>query len=262
MRGIAEACQRLFLGTIQRKLVFAFLFVIVLPIVLSGILSIGLIQSSVKSKANIGNEMALSQAAAQVERVFRDMLIASNTLMLDDEISGILTDSSKDDPTERYYTSSVMNSKFFNIQTSTLDYYPNHFIAVIDRSGSMYATFPPESGASDALLGLLKEERVPSNANYLQMSGSSHLIDYAPLGQPIRYIVLTRAYMELGNGKKLGDIVIGMPESELAGILKELGAEQGIGGYVINEDGYIVSSSNEEQIGSLITYADELKRAK
>ncbi len=262
MRGIAEACQRLFLGTIQRKLVFAFLFVIVLPIVLSGILSIGLIQSSVKSKANIGNEMALSQAAAQVERVFRDMLIASNTLMLDDEISGILTDSSRDDPTERYYTSSVMNSKFFNIQTSTLDYYPNHFIAVIDRSGSMYATFPPESGASNALLGLLKEERVPSNANYLQMSGSSHLIDYAPLGQPIRYIVLTRAHMELGNGKKLGDIVIGMPESELAGILRELGAEQGIGGYVINEDGYIVSSSNEEQIGSLLPYADELKRAK
>ncbi|MFC5402247.1 sensor histidine kinase [Cohnella soli] len=258
MKGIAEACQRLFLGSIQRKLVFAFLFLIVLPIVLSGIISFSLIQASVKSKANIGNEMALSQAGAQVERVFRDMIIASNTLMLDDEISEIVAGGAREDPSERYYASSIMNSKFFNIQTSTLDYYANNFIAVIDQSGDMYTTIPSESGASDTLAQLLKQEGAKADSNYVKMGGSAYVIDFSPLGKKIRYIVLIRAYMELGNGKKQGDIVIGMPEKEISGILRGLGSEQGIGGYVINGEGKIISSSNEDEVGQTFPYWAEM----
>lgn len=260
MKVTAGFFHDLFLGTIRRKLILTFLLLIILPIACSSIISFSLLQTTVRSKTNMGNEMALSQAASQVERVFRDMLVASNTLMLDDEIPEILKLGIPADQSKLYNNQSTMNSKFFNIQTSSLDYYANNFIALTNRSGYVYSTIPMEPDAAEGIFGnLLREEEAKPGTNYVKMGERSHLIDFSPLGQKVRYIVLMRAYMEVANGSKQGDIIIGMPEKEISGILRGLGADEGIKGYVINGSGEIISSSEEAEVGTSFPYFAEIQ---
>lgn len=258
MNKLSRAISKIFFSTIRKKLIFSFLFVIILPIACSSIISSVMLQNAVKEKVNLGNEMALTQICLSIERVYKDMIIASNTLMLDDEILDILKHKQSTDQ-NLFYNQRVMDGKFFNVQTSTLDSYTNHFIAVLPRNGGVYTTLQINSFYDNStFVRILDDESLDRKNNYVKLADKSHLVDFPALGK-IRYIVLARAYMEFTNGGKIGDVMIGIPESYMSDILKALGANNGIKGYIVSDEGEIITATNQADIGTKLKYYSEIK---
>lgn len=263
MKMVSLFLSNLLLGSIHRRLAFTFLLLIVLPIAFSSVIAVTLLQEKVKSKANIGYEMAVEQAAISIERVYRDMLAASNTLLLDEEIAKILAQGPPSEKNKLFYIQSLMNTKFFNIQVTTLDYYMNHFIALIDREGFAYSTIPAVTDlANEEYSRILKHENITEGANYVKLGKSSYSVHFPMTGHDINYILMLRSFMDVTTGTKKGDLIIGIPEQEVASIINGLSLVQGIKGYVIGRDGEVISSTERGEIGTPFRYFEELAGRK
>ncbi|MGI2297763.1 sensor histidine kinase [Paenibacillus sp. GXUN7292] len=260
MKSIKPFIQRFFLRSIRRKLVFSFLFLIILPISLSSMFSFIFLQDVVKDKLNIGNEMAISQATMNIELVFKNMVAASNSLMMDGEIRDIIKQSAPIEFDEIYHNNTLLKSKFFAVQTSVLDHYPNHFISLLSGQGISYSTISAYENEKfqGSILALLDREGVPRKTNYVKLGEYTHELDYFSHGK-VRYIILVRAYMDVIDGIKTGDVVIGVPESVISAILNGMAVREGIKAHIVNRQGEIISSTAKEQIGEGLPYARIIK---
>jgi len=260
VKTIGSIFRRFFLRSIRRKLIFSFLFLIILPISLSSLISFLFLQNAVKDKMNIGNEMAISQATMSIELVFKNLVAASNSLMMDGDIQDIMKQGTPVDRELLYRDSRLMRSKFFAVQTSALDNYQNHFITLLNAEGFSYSTIPMDENEKfqSFMRGLLEKERVVRDANYIKLGEFTHEIDFLPYGQVVRYIILTRAYMDFVDGGKTGDVIVGVQENVISAILKGLVVREGIKGYVINRRGEIISSTAKEDIGTVLPYFEEI----
>ncbi|WP_108991155.1 sensor histidine kinase [Paenibacillus agaridevorans] len=263
MKKLGTLFRMLLLRSIRRKLVLSFLFLIVLPISLSGLISFQFLQEAVKDKMNIGNEMAISQAKMNIELLFKNMVAASNSLLMDSEIQDIMKQRSHDDREVLYRNSRLMRSKYFAVQTSALDNYPNHFITLLNAEGFSFSTIPMEENDEfqSFMRSLLDKERVVRNDNYIKLGEYTHNINFLPYGQLVPFVILTRAYMDFIGGGKSGDIIVGIPESALSDILNGIVVRESIRGYVINERGEILSSTNKADIGTVLPYFAEIQKA-
>jgi len=253
----------LFFGSIHRRLAFTFLILIILPITFSSVIALTLLQEKVKSKANIGYEMAVEQAANSIDRVYKDLLVASNSLMLDEEVAKILSQGVPAEQNKRYYLQSIMSNKFFNVQVSTLDFYTNHFIAVLDSKGFVYSTIPSDNvHGNKEYERIIRLEGLGGDANYVRPAQRVYPIHFSPTGQDINYILLLRSFMDVTSGTKKGDLIVGLPEQEVGGIINGLVQVPGIKGYIVGRDGEIISSTEQTEIGTRFPLFEALTNGK
>ena len=148
--GIVRKAADFFLISIQRKLVFVFLMFIILPISIVSIISYMMMQEKVKEKVNTTNCASIQQAEINIEHIFSDMLTASNTLILDEDINNILENLKNEDSIGFYADSIEIVKKISNAQCSVLDYYKPSAIVIMDKRGHTYTTlFRQAAGESD-----------------------------------------------------------------------------------------------------------------
>ncbi|MBP1990356.1 hypothetical protein [Paenibacillus eucommiae] len=77
-----------------------------------------------------------------------------------------------------FYNLSVLNGKFFNTQSSTLDYYVNIFLTLIHQSGYMYITIPmDEDVGCSTFAKIMKEEAAPAEVNYVKTGEKFHILE-------------------------------------------------------------------------------------
>lgn len=237
------------LNTIKKKLVLTFLFLIILPITFSSVISYIIIQDIVKDKTNIGNKTAVSQACINIERIFRDMIIASNTLILDDKILDILNHPQTEDLTQLYANYSKINDRFYLVQTSTLDSYNPNIIAVLDQSSNVYSTRPNSTEEDTLFRNILSDQKINTNGNYIKWAEKTYSIQMTYSKKKNDFIIMLRAYMDVATGKKRGDTILAISEMEFSKILQRLVVVNGIKAYIVNDSGEILSSTDLNELG-------------
>ena len=250
IKGNLYKFSNVFLNTIKKKLVLTFLFLIILPITFSSVISYIIIQDIVKDKTNIGNKAAVSQACINIERIFRDMIIASNTLILDDKILDILNEPQTKDLTQLYANYSKINDRFYLVQTSTLDSYNPNIIAVLDQSSHVYSTRPDSLTEDTIFRNILNDQKINTSGNYIKWGEKTYSIKMAYSKKKTDFIIMSRAYMDVTTGKKRGDVIIALPELEFAKILQRLVVVKGIKAYIVNNSGEILSSTDSNELGT------------
>lgn len=250
IKGKLDKLLSVILNTIKKKLVLTFLFLIILPITFSSVISYIIIQDIVKDKTNIGNKTAVSQACINIERIFRDMIIASNTLILDDKILDILNNPQTEDLTQLYANYSKINERFYLVQTSTLDSYNPNIIAVLDQSSHVYSTRPNSTEEDTLFRNILSDQKINTNGNYIKWAEKTYSIQMTYSKKKNDFIIMLRAYMDVATGKKRGDTILAISEMEFAKILQRLVVVNGIKAYIINDSGVILSSTDSNELGT------------
>ena len=248
---------------IRSKLIVAFLFLIILPIIFVNIFAYVLLQGMIKEKMNIHFKNTISQASLRVERIFEDMFTTTNILMMDQDVLEIL-DASLQEKNENLRSNFLtMNSKFIDIQLSALDAYVDSVIAIKDKDNYLYTTIArsPQDRCKN-IEALFNEEEILPDNNYNRWGQKVYGIPSLLALKKINYVVLIKSYNDFVWGEKQGDIVLGIAENEFSQILQENEIFPGTRVYITNEYGVILSSVNKTQIGNKLKIYAHLENFK
>jgi len=218
-----------FRSTLLGKLVVAFFLFILLPMTVSNLLAISVLENKVREKVNDASLLTLSQAKINSNRVFDDMYLVANTLLLDEEVTVALK-RVRLDAAAATSIQRVMDSKFFKLQTSILDVYPNNFISIVTLNEQFFSTLPYD---------LSRQVHESFDGGTVTMK---HTYEKITLGGHA-FIVLETPYYDLITGIRLGNVLVGVPEKALSDVLEGLSIAQGYGGFLIDREGNLVTAS-------------------
>ncbi|WP_105616583.1 cache domain-containing sensor histidine kinase [Vallitalea okinawensis] len=228
--------------TIRRKLSAAFLILIILPMVFSNILTMVVFQKIYEDKVNTHQMNNLSQIAMGVERIFKDLTITADILILDHEISEILNKEGT------YQQKNIMlNSKYIEMRLSVLEAYSDTILAIEDQKGQVYSSnrssLYDQNDDLHSFFNKASEKRFITHDLYSDM-------DYAEE----KYLLLKKDYSDFVWGNKQGQICIGVAVDEFIHLWSYLENNNGSDFYIVDSQGRIVISSHFDELDQEFPY--------
>ena len=253
MFRLSKFAGRFRFKTFRSKLIFSFLVLIIIPITLSTSITYAIFENMVRDKLSLGCQMAMSQAKVNVERVFNDVLTTSESIIRNRDIQRVF----KEVKTEYYQQGQfgvvsvsdaiIINDAILTAQTTTLNFYANNVITLIDTTGRAY-TSAKVANPNEEYEKVIQKLKIRPDRNYsiwIRTSGDI-VLPGATGGQDS--ILMARAYINLDSFEKLGDLIICIPLTKLSEILGKMVVFEGVQAYIIDSKGIVISSTEVDSV--------------
>ena len=248
-------------GSVRRKLISVFLVVVIIPITLTSIFSYLFLKSVVEEKVDSASNMVIRQTAMSIDRIMRDMITATNILIQDDEIVDVLS-LDEADLQEAYLLRDLkIIGKIDKLQQSMMDVYLTNLVALRDVNSHIYTNVLGSDDEKVRVIGSLinKINQYEDDANIrsknIKWGKEAFRINISGThdeGFDESYIAMVRQFIGVDFRRSKGDILIGVPEYEFSKILLGLITNQGVSGYLVDNSGYVLSSTDHESIGKYL----------
>lgn len=201
---------------IKYKIILYSAFLLIAPVCIVS----SLIYRSVYSEF-YANEMqayntAVRQTGNSVERIFDDVLSASNMMMTDDTIRDKMINLQS---AAAFSDHTDVEHRFFSIQTSVLNHYMHCILIVTDRWNNCY------SNESDEVVNLRVADRILAQPSAAASNSGIRWHDEEYVFPPVTskfYLVFSRRYYDYTNANPLGNIIICINEDVLEKMIEDL----------------------------------------
>ncbi len=265
VKNIYSVTKSFLSGTIKRRLIAAFLLIIILPITLSSLVSYSIYNSIVKEKILSSTKSNIRQTIYNLERIFEDMRIASDTLMLNDDVYDILDSALPEDNVQLYSYNMKMKNEFDKVQATALSKYSGYsMIASINNDGYCYTNMPKTKLEGHTIFNDIVDDigsdYIEWYDNTVQISSLEMQKTSAELQKNPNYIILIRKYIDLNKSAvSKGELVVTVPEIELQKVLKNAVSMDGMKAYIVNRQGVVISSFDRSNFNKQYEHNNELK---
>lgn len=159
-------------SSITAKIILAAGLLLILPVCAVSGFAWHLLYSEMYKNEMSVYDTAVRQTANSIDRIFDDVLSASNMMITDDIIRAKMIDVTS---TATFSDHTDVEHQFFTIQTSTLDHYTNCILIVTDRHHNCYSNESDEAVNTATTEKLLAHQPSPSTASAGMGTGISPL---------------------------------------------------------------------------------------
>ncbi len=225
------------MNSIKGKLTASFLFILIIPLLIITFISVYVLQGIVAEKVNDKNRYILKQAAANTDRVFRDMRTSAVQMISDSEVQQIMGQSSSAGLSaglDSYSYGKTIRDKIYSLQSTLLKNYPGVVVALADRAGFIYSNFSDDGYETEVFPLIREREKVGQNENGFRWSKIDRNLGGLPQFVGKAYLVYFVTYIN-AQGIRIGDMLVAIPETHVTDILQNMGTDDEGYSFVFNE---------------------------
>lgn len=200
-------------SSITTKIFLAAVLLLIVPVCAVSGFAWRLLYSEMYENEMSAYDTAVRQTANSIDRIFDDVLSASNMMITDDIIRAKMIDVTS---TATFSDHTDVEHQFFTIQTSTLDHYANCILIVMDRHRNCYSNESDEAVNAAVAEKLLAQQSSPATASGIRWHDGESTF---PALTSTPYLVFSRNYRDYLNANPLGNIIICVSEDEFREIM-------------------------------------------
>ena len=257
-KHIKKLLPHLFSGTIRRELLLAFFLIIVIPITTSSIVSFFIVEDVINQKSVANSALVFYSVSSGMDQIMRDMLMTSNSLILDLELSKLISEINKKDTVDQHFDKISIIRKFTSAMLLNLNSYSQSIVTI--STGEKIYSSAPVTESNGIYSQIVKNENIPDKKNYIKWIDNTYMISVTGAGAN-KFILLSRRYLDYRKGKELGNVFIGVGINSLQNYLQSLITSEGSASLIINNNGEILTSAGDQTITKALKMNDLIKNS-